>query len=60
MTAPVFDRYRLPPGAKFDGPGIFEERESTTVVPPGAKAHIDTALNLVVELPVDTAGRIQS
>ena len=60
VTAPVFDRYRLPPGAKFDGPGIFEERESTTVVPPGAKAHIDTALNLVVELPVDTAGRIQS
>ena len=49
--AKIYDRYRLAPGAEFDGPAIFEERESTTVVPPGAHARIDEALNLVVDLP---------
>ncbi|MDH3266532.1 MAG: hydantoinase/oxoprolinase family protein, partial [Gammaproteobacteria bacterium] len=51
VRAPVYDRYRLIPGSNFDGPGVFEERESTTVIPPGATARIDDALNLVVELP---------
>jgi N-methylhydantoinase A len=32
----VFDRYRLGPGDRIDGPAIVEERESTVVVPPGA------------------------
>ncbi|MGW4058539.1 hydantoinase/oxoprolinase family protein [Amycolatopsis sp. NPDC004747] len=32
----VFDRYRLTPGDRVDGPAIVEERESTVVVPPGA------------------------
>ena len=31
---PVYDRYRLGPGATFDGPAIVEERESTVVVGP--------------------------
>ena len=51
MDAPVYDRYSLVAGSEFDGPGIFEERESTTVVPPGATARIDAALNLVIDLP---------
>jgi N-methylhydantoinase A len=55
VDVPVYDRYRLAPGSRFDGPAVFEERESTTVVPPGASAKIDAALNLVVELPVDAA-----
>ena len=53
VTTPIYDRYSLTPGSTFDGPSIFEERESTTVVPPGAKSRIDDALNLVVELPDD-------
>jgi N-methylhydantoinase A len=52
VSAPVYDRYGLIPGSSFEGPSVFEERESTTVVPPGAKARIDDALNLVVDLPV--------
>jgi len=52
VSAPVYDRYGLAPGSSFDGPSVFEERESTTVVPPGAKARIDDALNLVVDLPI--------
>jgi N-methylhydantoinase A len=59
VTAPVFDRYRLAPSSSFEGPAIFEERESTTVVPPGATAHIDGALNLVVDLPVASSGYVQ-
>ncbi len=34
----VYDRYRLFPGATFDGPAIIEERESTVVV--GAAGHV--------------------
>jgi N-methylhydantoinase A len=52
VSAPVYDRYGLVPGSSFDGPSVFEERESTTVVPPGAKARIDEALNLVIDLPI--------
>ena len=33
---PVYDRYRLGPGASFIGPAIVEERESTTVIGPRA------------------------
>ncbi|MHB8828711.1 MAG: hydantoinase/oxoprolinase family protein [Syntrophales bacterium] len=36
----VYDRYRLFPGAKFQGPAIIEERESTLIV--GEDAHVAT------------------
>lgn len=48
---PVFDRYRLDPGDRFDGPAIVEERESTLVVGPGAQVHVDEFGSLVVEPP---------
>jgi N-methylhydantoinase A len=51
VEAAVYDRYALVPGDTFDGPCIFEERESTTVVPPDARATIDPTLNLMVDLP---------
>lgn len=37
----VYDRYRLFPGAKFRGPAIIEERESTTIVGQDASVSID-------------------
>jgi N-methylhydantoinase A/oxoprolinase/acetone carboxylase beta subunit len=40
----------LAPGTEFDGPAIVEERESTTVVGPGARVEIDAARNLLVTL----------
>ncbi len=52
VDTPVFDRYRLGPGAAFPGPAIVEERESTAIVPPGARATIDAHHNLVIELSV--------
>jgi N-methylhydantoinase A len=50
QDTPVYDRYSLPPGAEVLGPAIVEERESTVVIGPGARARVDTFLNLIVEL----------
>jgi N-methylhydantoinase A/oxoprolinase/acetone carboxylase beta subunit len=44
----VYDRYALPPGLTLTGPAIVEERESTTVLPPGAHAVVDEYANLIV------------
>jgi len=46
----VYDRYRLGPGTNFVGPAIVEERESTVVIGPNARCHIDAQHNLVVDL----------
>ncbi len=35
VETPVYDRYALAEGAIIAGPAIVEERESTTIVPPG-------------------------
>jgi N-methylhydantoinase A len=50
VDCPVFDRYALGPGLALAGPAIVEERESTTVLPPGALATVDDYANLIVEL----------
>jgi N-methylhydantoinase A len=47
---PVYDRYALPAGARFSGPAVVEERESTVVIGPGASAAVDEWSNLVVDL----------
>ncbi|MFD5094586.1 hydantoinase/oxoprolinase family protein [Amycolatopsis thailandensis] len=44
----VFDRYRLKPGDRVEGPAIVEERESTVVVPPGAHCVVGEDASLVV------------
>ena len=43
VETPVLDRYALAPGARFEGPTIIEEREATTLVPPGASVVVDAA-----------------
>ena len=57
LHVPVYNRYGLSAGDKFEGPCIFEERESTTVVPPQARASVDSGLNLIVDLPLPIEGR---
>ncbi|MBW2341848.1 MAG: hydantoinase/oxoprolinase family protein [Deltaproteobacteria bacterium] len=37
----VYDRYKLHPGAEFQGPAIIEERESTVVVGEDASVSVD-------------------
>ena len=49
VETPVYDRYRLDPSARFAGPAIVEERESTTVIGPGALISVDAHRNLVAE-----------
>jgi len=49
VDTPVYDRYRLTPGARLDGPAIIEERESTTVIGPGARVVVDARLTLIAE-----------
>ncbi|WP_343231376.1 hydantoinase/oxoprolinase family protein [Saccharopolyspora ipomoeae] len=46
----VHDRYALVAGDRIDGPAIIEERESTTVIPPGDSVLVDPALNLRIEV----------
>ena len=45
---PVYDRYRLEPGATFEGPAVVEERESTVILGPEGRTEIDAARNLIV------------
>jgi N-methylhydantoinase A len=49
VETPVYDRYRLAPGHRLQGPAIVEERESTTVIGPGARIRVDARLALVAE-----------
>ncbi|HEX9123187.1 MAG TPA: hydantoinase/oxoprolinase family protein [Actinomycetota bacterium] len=46
----VYDRYELGPGDTFTGPAVVEERESTMVIGPGARASVDGVGNLVVDV----------
>jgi len=48
VSCPIYDRARLPAGARIPGPAVVEEAESTTVLPPGATAHVDRWANLLV------------
>ncbi|HKB25401.1 MAG TPA: hydantoinase/oxoprolinase family protein [Methylomirabilota bacterium] len=50
VDTPVYDRYALAAGARVEGPAIVEERESTTVLPPGVAATVDEYASLVAEL----------
>jgi N-methylhydantoinase A len=52
VETPVLNRLALHPGESIAGPALIEERECTLVLPPGATARCDTALNLDVTLPV--------
>jgi N-methylhydantoinase A len=49
VTVPVYDRYRLGPGASFTGPAVVEERESTAIIG-GGRTEIDRYRNLIVTL----------
>jgi N-methylhydantoinase A len=49
VETPVYDRYGLAPGMEFAGPAIIEERESTTVIGPGARIRVDVTRTLVAE-----------
>ena len=46
----VVDRYRLTTAHRIEGPALVEERESTTVVPPGDVLSLSAAGNLIIDI----------
>ena len=46
VPTPIFDRARLPLGALMAGPAIVEQPDTTTVIPPGYTATVETTGNL--------------
>ena len=42
----IYERARLPLGARLAGPAIVEQSDTTTVIPPGVHALVDDAGNL--------------
>jgi N-methylhydantoinase A len=50
VETPVYDRYALEPGFRFEGPAVVEERESTLVVGPGDEASVLDDLSVHVEI----------
>ena len=50
VSATLYRRETLPVGTKINGPAIIAQFDATTVIPPGATAMVDPALNLMVEL----------
>jgi N-methylhydantoinase A len=46
MATEVYERSRLPLGARLEGPAIVEQSDTTTVIPPGVTALVDDAGNL--------------
>ncbi|MBI3456411.1 MAG: hydantoinase/oxoprolinase family protein [Candidatus Rokubacteria bacterium] len=57
VETPVYDRAALGAGVSLRGPAILEERESTLVVPRGARLAIDRSGNVVVTLLTRRAPR---
>jgi N-methylhydantoinase A len=48
-AAKIYDRDKLAPGARIEGPAIVEQFDATTVVPPGWLGMVDARRNLVLE-----------
>jgi len=46
----VYDRYALKPGARIQGPAVFEERESSFSVGPDCVVAVDAQLNLIADI----------
>ncbi len=60
VETPVYDRYALSAGADVQGPAIIEEREATTIIPPGDSVTVDAAgtLRIRIGLAAAPAARI--
>ncbi|KHK01187.1 hydantoinase/oxoprolinase family protein [Desulfovibrio sp. TomC] len=48
LAAMWYDREKLLPGNRFDGPALVAETSATTFVPPRASAHVDAFGNIVI------------
>jgi N-methylhydantoinase A len=48
VEAAIYDRAKLEPGARFAGPAVVTEFDSTTLVLPGYDAQVDTSFNILI------------
>jgi N-methylhydantoinase A len=48
LETTIYERGRLAPGFELRGPAILEEKDSTILVPPSARAVVDDLRNLIV------------
>ena len=48
VDCPVYDRMKLKPGDKFDGPALVSEYASTTVIHPGDKVAVADTGELII------------
>ena len=51
VSCPLYDREKLLPGNRIEGPAVIEQMDATTLIVPGASAAVDPYLNLLLELP---------
>ena len=56
LPTKIYDRAKLAPGHRFDGPAIVTEFDSTTVVLPGYAAEVDANFNILIN-PKAEGGR---
>ena len=50
VDAAIYDREALGPGAEFEGPAVVEQIDTTTVIHPGQRAHVDELGNLMISI----------
>ena len=48
VESAIWWREDLSPGTAIDGPAVIEQLDATTPIPPGYRAEVDAALNLVI------------
>jgi len=52
LATPLYARERLPVGAALAGPAIVVQKDTTTIIPPGATATAEAGGNLIIETGV--------
>lgn len=50
VETPVYLRDDLPAGLRLRGPAVVEQVDSTTLIPPGAVADVDSYLNIIIRV----------
>ena len=50
VDAAIYDRDTLSPGAQFEGPAVVEQIDTTTVIHPGQRVHVDELGNLMISI----------
>jgi N-methylhydantoinase A len=47
---PIYDRASLGVDSSVEGPAVIEQMDTTVLVPPGTRARVDSALNIVIDI----------